>query len=541
MTARVVVFGVDGLTFKVLHPLMERGGLTNFRRLQQQGCEALLESKYPPVTPPAWVSLYTGLKPANHGIYDFWDFGEQKGSGLACVPTLVTHRKGGKAIWNILSEFGKKVLIINIPMTYPPEPVNGIMVSGYMTPHIYTQYTYPATFKDELMRIVPGYEIDLPLEDKVAGKMDKKWRVLHATLHMTKQRFKLIEYLLKEKSWDFCFLGFVGADRIQHRLWDEIMALDARAIEYYAMLDDGLGRIIDMLGPDDSLFVVSDHGFQGASRSFEINEYLYSKGFITLTNHSQYMRARAHRKNMLRQTLKSAGLFKLAKQTSRLVDTRRTSEASSNLDIDDPHIFRASNIAWGKTLAFVPSSSGFGSGYADVFLSPKIEKEQIEEIRAGLLQVVDPTTKKPLLKSANTAEVFGKGRYAPREPHLLLLPGDDITFRRGLGNVHFWDDAMMADDPARRSGVHHPSGVLYAYGSAFKQGFRAPTAEIYDLVPTILHHMGLPSPTPCDGHVLKQLFREYRHEKHLDCSLYEISEGKNKHIPHQKLAKLLEE
>jgi hypothetical protein len=64
----------------------------------------------------------------------------------------------------------------------------------------------------------------------------------------------------------------------------------------------------------------------------------------------------------------------------------------------------------------------------------------------------------------------------------------------------------MTHDPGRHSGVHQKDGVLYAYGRAFKQGFKGPPAEIYDLVPTILQSMGLPLPVPCDGRVLVELF-----------------------------------
>lgn len=538
MCARAVVFGVDGLTFRVLHPLMERGRLPHFRQLQQNGCEAVLESKYPPITPPAWISLATGLKPAAHGVYDFWDFEEQQGPGSARVPRLLTRRKGGKALWNILSEFGKQVLVINVPMTYPPEPVNGIMVSGYMTPGPQTNFTYPATFKEELFSIAPGYEIDLPPEDKTADMGERKWRVLDATLRMTEQRFKLIEHMLKEKPWDFSFVCFVGADRIQHRLWDEITSLDERTIEYYTMLDDGLGRIMDLLAPDDCLYVVSDHGFQGVSRSFEINEYLYSQGLVTLTAHSLQARQRANRKNAMRYALKKMGMFELAKQA------RRTLHGAGHFNMrdantHDPHTLKVSNISWEETLAFVPSSSGFGSGYADIFLSPALEAERIAKLQEDLLQMVDPHTGKALLEAAYTSEVFGTGPYAPLEPHLLLLPNDGITFRRGLGNPRLWDDAMMANDPTRRSGVHQKDGVFYAYGGKFKQGFRAISAEIYDLAPTVLHEMGLPLPTPCDGRVLEELFVEQGkvlpHEKEVG------SEAKsNKNSTHRKLRKLLE-
>src|SRR5947199_10366394 len=157
---RTIIFGVDGLTFRVLHPLIERGDLPNFQRLKQEGCEAILESRYPPLTPPAWVSLSTGLKPASHGVYDFWEYEEEQ-TTTARMARVMTHRKGGKAIWNILSEYGKQVLVINVPMTYPPETVNGIMVSGDMTPSSDTDFTYPTAFKEELYRMVSDYQIDL--------------------------------------------------------------------------------------------------------------------------------------------------------------------------------------------------------------------------------------------------------------------------------------------------------------------------------------------------------------------------------------------
>jgi predicted AlkP superfamily phosphohydrolase/phosphomutase len=93
---RAVIFGVDGLTFQVLHPLIERGSLLNFQRLSQQGCEAILESRYPPITTAAWMSLATGLKPAGHGVYDFWTYESQPGNKTTRKAHVVTHRKGVK-------------------------------------------------------------------------------------------------------------------------------------------------------------------------------------------------------------------------------------------------------------------------------------------------------------------------------------------------------------------------------------------------------------------------------------------------------------
>src|SRR3989442_973118 len=222
---RTVIFGVDGLSFRVLHPLIKRGELPNFARLQREGVEAEFISAVPAVTPPAWMSLTTGLKPAKHGVYDFWEFDTNS-------PTLksraVTHRKGGKAIWNILSEYGKRVIVMNVPLTYPPEPVNGVMLSGLMAPNMEVTVTYPAEFQEELLQVVPNYQIDL--EPAVDG--GQTGDLIAETLKMTQNRIAMLRLLL-QKPWDFFFIVFTGADRIQHGRWHEVMKFHPQAVAYY--------------------------------------------------------------------------------------------------------------------------------------------------------------------------------------------------------------------------------------------------------------------------------------------------------------------
>src|SRR5260370_12362785 len=268
---RTVIFGVDGLTFRILRPLIERGDLPNFARLQREGVTSDFISTTCPLTPPAWMSIVTGLRPAKHGVFDFWEFDTALSKPTA---RSITRRKGGKAIWNILSEYGKLVVVLNIPFTYPPEAVNGIMVSGVMTPDASSSYTFPLSFKEELYKVVPDYRIDLS-HDHMSTKV-----LYDQVMHMTEKRIQLQEHLLSEHEWDFAFLCYVGPDRIQHRLWDTIMTLSHDATRYYRLLDDALGHVLGHLTPEDMLFVVSDHGFVGASRRFYINEYLYRQNLL---------------------------------------------------------------------------------------------------------------------------------------------------------------------------------------------------------------------------------------------------------------------
>jgi predicted AlkP superfamily phosphohydrolase/phosphomutase len=493
---RSVIFGVDGLTFRILHPMMERGELPNFRRLRQLGCEAVLESKYPPLTPPAWTSLSTGLKPARHGVYDFWTY-DQDHAG-ARDAHVQTRRKAGKAIWNILSDFGKQVLVINVPMTYPPEAVNGVMISGYMTPSVDSDFTYPKSFKEELFQVVPDYQIDLDYSNIWVHPKPKALELLiDATLRMTERRIALTMHLLKEKPWDFCYVAFVGPDRLQHPLWQRIIALEGRATEYFRLLDQGLGLVLEQLGSDDSLFVVSDHGFQGAPRLFDINQYLYSKKLFA--PNATYQASSTRSSAALKRTLEQVGLLSLARKTKRALG--RAGIAKSTVH-DQQHYSALSVIDWERSLACVPSHSGFGGGYADIFLSDDLSAEGLTELCADLKRQVDPRSGKPLVDALYTTEVYGTGPFAPTERHLIVLPSDGITFRVTLGNRRLWDDPNVV------RGTHQKDGVLYAYGGGIKQGFSAPNAEIYDLVPTVLRSMGLPLPIDFDGRVLDELFVE---------------------------------
>jgi predicted AlkP superfamily phosphohydrolase/phosphomutase len=184
------------------------------------------------------------------------------------------------------------------------------------------------------------------------------------------------------------------------------------------------------------------------------------------------------------------------------------------------------DIDWEKTRAYVPSLSGFPSGYADIFLSPDMTQEEINTIREDLKRQIHPRTGKPLIDEAFTTEVYGTGQFAHGEPHLLLLPNDDITFRVELGNQQIWEDLGKA------YGSHHKNGIFYAYGNGIKQGFKAPNAEIYDLVPTVLHSMGLPLPYTFDGRVLDEVFIEQ--------DLAASGNGAEDGLARRKLKKLLE-
>jgi len=68
---KLVIIGIDGGTYSIIDPLIEKGALPNLRRLIKSGVKGILKSTYPPLTAPAWVSFMTGENPGKHGFFDF--------------------------------------------------------------------------------------------------------------------------------------------------------------------------------------------------------------------------------------------------------------------------------------------------------------------------------------------------------------------------------------------------------------------------------------------------------------------------------------
>nr|HET6902799.1 alkaline phosphatase family protein [Ktedonobacteraceae bacterium] len=482
---RTVIFGVDGLTLRILRPLIERGDLPNFARLQREGVTADFISTACPFTAPAWMSIATGLRPAKHGVFDFWDF-----DTASAQPTAksVSHRKGGKAIWNILSEFGKRVVVLNVPLTYPPEPVNGIMVSGLMTPAPSSAYTFPFSFKDELYNVVPDYRIDL-LGDQVSER-----HLYDQVMQMTEKRIQLQEHLLSEHEWDFAFLCYVGPDRLQHRLWNSIITLDHEATRYYRLLDDALGRVLGHLTAEDMLFVVSDHGFVGLSSRFYIYEYLRRQNLLQLTSLKK------------REWAVLIGMGRDIAQRLHLLDAtnevrNRYNELHNRRTLLEKSL-ALNNVVWGESQACVLSWSAFAGGYADIVMSPHATNNDMERLRAALSNQRDPETGEPLVRTIHTTDDLGDGPFRPQQEHLMVIPSPGITFHLLTGRKKLWEKEHISE------GCHEPEGVFFAYGAGIRRGVQANALQVYDLVPTILHALNIAAKEPLDGQIAHEIFAE---------------------------------
>ena len=141
---RVIIIGLDGGTLNLMKPWMNEGKLPNFAKIKKKGICGKLRSTTPCYSAPAWVSISTGVQPGKHGIYDFFPTDSLK------KKIINSRYRKTPAIWNVLTEEGKKAIIVNVPGTYPPEKINGVMITGLLTPSEESEYTYPKEIKKDL-------------------------------------------------------------------------------------------------------------------------------------------------------------------------------------------------------------------------------------------------------------------------------------------------------------------------------------------------------------------------------------------------------
>ena len=283
---KVFVLGLDGASPEVIDSLIALGRLPAFRKLKEEGVMGNLRTTIPPITGSAWSSFMTGKNPGKHGIFDFI----HRKEGTYQLSPINARLREGRSFWSWAGDAGKKVCIFNVPITYPPEKVNGIMVTGMLTPSNKTDYTFPPSLAKELDRVTEGYRIHIT-ESYSKGKEE---RFLKHLEEMTEMRKKAMEYLFGLEDWDVFIAIFEGTDVIQHELWhcsdrthfrhdpSQERYLDVIP-SYYERMDGILKQVMEhWIGPEWNLIVMSDHGAGPLRKLLYVNNFLMKKGFLQL-------------------------------------------------------------------------------------------------------------------------------------------------------------------------------------------------------------------------------------------------------------------
>lgn len=259
---KVLLVGWDGAGFELIDPLLAAGKLPNLARLQAEGQSAVLESTRIPISSAAWTSAFTGMGPGQTGVYGFFEPVEDS-SDVRLISSLSNQ---AAPLWRILSSRGMGVFVMGVPVTWPPEPVQGVMVAGMLAPHG-GDFALPEAYERRLLQ--RGFVPDLGV-----------WRGTHLPdARRVKAQLKIKETalveLLEQDNWRCAVAVFKSLDVISHQQYSSNQ--NGPVAELLMELDRILGSLVEAAGPDTNVLVVSDHGFRRYPRALDLEAFLIAK------------------------------------------------------------------------------------------------------------------------------------------------------------------------------------------------------------------------------------------------------------------------
>ncbi len=457
---KVMVIGLDCAAPQLVFDKW-KDDLPNLRSLMEKGVWGKLRSTDPPITVPAWMSMLTSKSPGRLGFYGLRNRADYSYAKMS-IPNSAQVKE--PTVWEILSKEGKKCIVLGVPQTYPPKPLNGYLVSCFLTPSTKSDFTYPKEFKAEVEEVTEGYILDCN-----NFRTDDKDRILNQIFEMTDKRFKLAKHCLQTKEWDFFMMVEMGTDRIHHGFWKYMDTTHLKhepgnpyensIKNYYKFCDERLGELLKIAGPETTVLVVSDHGARKMDGGICINEWLIKEGYLTL-------------KEMPKE----------------------------------PAPVEKCDVDWEKTRAW-----GSGGYYARLMVNVKGREpqgtvapgEEYEAFRNELIAKLEALPNhegKPMqTKVVRPEDVYPICENIPPD---LFVYFDDLNWRSvgsiGLGDIYTFENDTGPDDAN-----HDWHGIFLMQRPTDETSINRTDLDIKDVAPTILHYMDQVIPQDMEGKVIK--------------------------------------
>lgn len=514
----IAIIGLDGATWNLAGPFLEGGDMPALAALMEGGAHGVLRSTVPPVTFPAWSSFMTGANPGKHGIFDF----TRRVRGTYEVAFVGSRDRRVPTMWRLLSDAGRRVAVIGVPTTYPPEPVNGIMVGGFDSPvttGIDGSFVYPREFYAEMTRAVGPYAIT-DFQELTIGPgwhADAFPKILAAV----DRKRDLARYVLRRERWDCFMILFGEADTASHHFWmfadpasPRFDAEGATRFGYalrdvYRRLDAALAAIVAELPADATVLVASDHGFGGAGTTvLHLNRWLADHGWLRFRAGRHGLGATVARlvRRAALALLPRGVQERLVRRTGR--DLARRLESWSRFGAID----MAGTRAFSEELNYAPSIWLNVRGRdLDGQVAPGTEYEAtVRDLTAALLAWRHPGTGAPIVARVHRRDEVYNGPYTDDAPDLVLelaldqgyshpclptAPSERRSVRTLASHEH------VAGKGGGMNGSHRPEGMWVLAGRGVVPG-AATEAAIVDVAPSVLHLAGLPVPSWMDGRLL---------------------------------------
>jgi len=528
--AQVLIFGLDGATFDLIDPWVAAGKLPNLSHLLARSARGRMVSTTPPMTFPAWNTFMTGKNPGKHGIFDF-----TQRNGLEIEIVNARHRHS-KTVWQILSEAGKRVAVVGVPVCYPPDPINGVMISGFDAPVAMAdeKCMYPPELCETLKQEIGGYIISadiVPLLNK--GKIEEAIQALEESIA---RKGAAARYLLKQEKWDCLMVTWGETDASVHYCWryhdpdsphhDTARCAGIRdpLLAVYQKVDQQIGEILRQVGDQATVLLVSDHGTGGASdKVVHLNLWLEQHGFLGHLSATRKGPVAQLQDFVYGKLLHDAKAWVRAVLPKGVINRIRFGKKGLAYKLESKLRFGA--IDWEKTRAFSEETPYYPQIWINLkgrdphgVVSPGSDyDETCRQIIQALLAWKDPETGERVIERVYRREEIYQGPYVEKSPDLLvqwsLDRGYAYLFRPSSASAaklpiekvskkELWSSRFMIN----RSGCHRDDGIFAVSGAMVPPQAAIQGACIADVAPTLLHAMGLPVDSDMDGRVITEIF-----------------------------------
>ena len=520
LPGKALVIGLDGATWRLLDRFIQRGDMPVLSRLCQEGTRGDLASTLPFLSPIAWTSMATGMYPGKHRVFGFFN----PRYTYVWAPRLDQPTRpvsaagiGALPLYRALNRHGRTTGLIMVPVTHPPQPLRGYIVGdGLLTPNEQSNYTYPPALKADLLAAVPEFHVR-PYEH-----LHHRPELIDEIGYYLEHQGHAARWLMRNHPTDFTMVVFTATDVLQHRFWKYVdpasspptdqaaREIQAKLTSFYRLIDRIVGELLTEAGPETVTVLVSDHGFTAPRRIFFVNRWLHEQGLL----HFVESASGKLKTRLVNHGLTQERLFGLLKKLD-VLNLRQRLRGRDHLGggvavRQGIQSITAPEIDWTQTRAY---AGNLGEPYVYINLAdrdpsgivqPGEEYEQLcSSLCAALANLRDPANGQCVVRKVYRAAELYPGPYVHEAPDIIL----DFQEASLVTSDAVQVNAVFADDTTQR-GVHDPYGIFLLHGPGVQGGARIENARIVDVMPTMLHLLGVPLPEGLDGHVLTEALAE---------------------------------
>src|SRR5512136_588404 len=506
---KAVIIGLDGATWTLLRPWIDQGQLPHLARLVHEGASGPLTTTIPPVSASAWVSFATGCNPGKHGSFDFV-FPRPNAYDIGVVNVNV---RGMPPFWQGIEAAGGQVGLASVPITYPPQPIQGWTVCGFLVPNEEAAYTQPPELKQQ----IKAAGLAWPLHEFEGNRSHDPRKFLQDMRYFDESRTRVVTWLMKTRPWDLVSFVVKTTDTTQHEVWhlldpqhprhDAEMAARVKddIVAYFQAMDACVGQLVEAAGPETTVVVMSDHGGGPFEKFFHVNNWLASQGYLKFKRTPLSLVKRAlfalgFTPITALKIVNGLGLGRLRKNVKR--GRGRGGLGQLFLSLRD--------VDWARTQAF--SIGNFGQIYINTkgsrpqgIVEPGAQYDAVRErIIQQALALRDPesgdaASRDAVIHAAYKREELYHGQRLNHAPDIILHTNRSkyVSF----GHADFGSNKLI-EPSIGQTGHHTMEGIVILRGADIPAGTRIEGANIIDIAPTVLALMSLPIPSEMDGRVL---------------------------------------